>query len=74
MISQSAGWFVQPRKSAAAVRTDPATGEARVPVTLWRLDDPICDIEMVLNRVDARRLAVMLAQAGCDQDPSAGVA
>lgn len=43
--------------------TDAATGEVRVPIVLYALDDPCGDIDLVLSRAEGQRLFTQLAQA-----------
>jgi hypothetical protein len=50
---------------------DTTTGETRIPLRLYRLDEPQGDVELVLSRVEASALYVELVRSLGDPQPPA---
>ncbi|KJY43684.1 hypothetical protein VR41_01955 [Streptomyces sp. NRRL B-1568] len=48
-------WHASPQRAEAATG-NPATGEVRVPLALFRLDQPRGSVDLVLSRVEAAEL------------------
>ncbi|MEU3297573.1 hypothetical protein ABZ722_35275 [Streptomyces longwoodensis] len=44
-------WHASPRRGAAPY-SDRQTGEVRVPLTLFAVDEPVSDIELVMTRAE----------------------
>lgn len=61
------GWHASPRKGAPASRNKD-TGEIRIPLSLFHLDRPQGDVDLVLSRVEGEHLYATLSRhlnGGC---------
>ncbi|MEU2674597.1 hypothetical protein ABZ622_38310 [Streptomyces sp. NPDC007164] len=53
-------WHASPQR-AASPSSDPATGEVRVPVSLYNIDELQAEVPLVRSRVEAEALRSKLA-------------
>jgi hypothetical protein len=58
----SAPWHASPRRDAAPY-SDGATGEVRIPLSLFCVDEHIRDVDLVLARVEGETLLAQLRPA-----------
>lgn len=53
-------WHASPQRAASPV-SDPSTGEVRVPVSLYAIDELQAEVPLVLSRAEAEALRAKLA-------------
>ncbi len=53
-------WHASPRRGASMI-TDSGTGEVRVPLSLFHLDQHQGDVDLVLSRAEAAELQELLS-------------
>lgn len=61
-MSASAHTHASPRRDAAPY-SDSATGEVRVPLSLYRVDEQLDDVDLVLSRQEGERLVERIQSA-----------
>ncbi|KUN32568.1 hypothetical protein AQJ11_03315 [Streptomyces corchorusii] len=62
MDTPSAPWHASPRRDAAPY-SDAQTGEVRIPLTLFSVDERIRDVDLVLSRTEGETFFEQLRPA-----------
>ncbi|MEU0058484.1 hypothetical protein [Streptomyces sp. NPDC006334] len=62
MDTPTARWHASPRREAAPY-SDGQTGEVRVPLSLFCIDERLRDVDLVLSRVEGEELLAQLRGA-----------
>lgn len=60
-------WHASPTRDVPASR-EPDTGEIRVPLSLFDLDEPQGDVQLVLSSLEAEQLYATLSRLLADAD------